>query len=82
MQESRAFDGPVYLVNGDSHVYNSDRPLAAGSPWLDLYGVERAAPNLERITVDGSHNNDDYLRVTITPRKRQVLTWSRVPYTS
>lgn len=82
VEESRAFDGPVYLFNGDSHVYNSDRPLAAGSPWLDLYGVERPAPNLERITVDGSDNNDDYLKVTITPRKRQVLTWTRVPYTS
>ena len=29
VDESSAFDGPVYLVNGDSHVYNSDRPLAS-----------------------------------------------------
>ena len=29
--EAAAFRGPVYLVNGDSHVYNVDRPLAAGS---------------------------------------------------
>ena len=82
VEESNAFDGPVYLFNGDSHVYNSDRPLAAGSPWLDLYGVEQPAANLERITVDGSDNNDDYLRVTISPRKQQVLSWTRVPYTS
>ena len=26
VDEASAFDGPVYLVNGDSHVYNSDRP--------------------------------------------------------
>lgn len=82
VQESRAFGGPVYLFNGDSHVYNSDRPLAAGSPWLDLYGVHQTAANLQRITVDGSSNNNDYLKVTISPRKRQVLSWTRVPYTS
>ena len=39
VDESSAFDGEVYLVNGDSHVYNSDRPLAAGSRWLATYGV-------------------------------------------
>ena len=54
IDESRAFDGPVYLVNGDSHVYNSDLPLAAGSPWLDFYGVTGSADNLNAITVDGS----------------------------
>jgi hypothetical protein len=81
-EESRRFDGPVYLFNGDSHVYNSDSPLAAGSPWLDLYGVTEPADNLERITVDGSDNNEDYLRVTIQPRRSAVLSWTRVPYTS
>src|SRR3978361_802695 len=38
-EESAAFHGPVYLFNGDSHVFNSDHPLAAGSPWLKLYGL-------------------------------------------
>jgi hypothetical protein len=79
-QETADYGGPVYLLNGDSHVYNSDRPLAAGSKWLDLYGIA-AVSNLERITVDGSDNNDDYLKVTIQPRGRAVLTWERVPYT-
>ena len=78
--ESRTFRGPVYLLNGDSHVFNSDHPLAPGSPWLSLYGVERPAANLERITVDGSDNNDEYLKITVHPRGRDVLTWTRVPY--
>ena len=52
--EARAFRGLVYLVNGDSHVYNVDRPLAAGSGWLELYGVSGNADNLTRITVDGA----------------------------
>ena len=48
--EAAAFRGPVYLVNGDSHVYNVDRPLAAGSSWLKLYGVPGTAGNLTRIS--------------------------------
>ena len=81
--ESAKFDGQVYLVNGDSHVYNSDQPLAAGSKWLTTYGVTGSANNLQRITVDGSSNNKDWLRFTITrPGAAQVLTWERVPYTS
>jgi Calcineurin-like phosphoesterase len=79
-EESAAFRGPVYLFNGDSHVFNSDRPLGAGSPWRSLYGVTEPVESLQRITVDGSDNNDDYLRVTIHPRGREVLTWTRVPY--
>ena len=81
-EESRAFGKPVYLFNGDSHVFNSDNPLAAGSKWLSFYGITGSADNLTRVTVDGSSNNKDYLRVTITkPRDPKVLTWTRVPYT-
>ena len=32
VDEASAFDGPVYLFNGDSHEYRADAPLAAGSP--------------------------------------------------
>jgi hypothetical protein len=81
--QSRDFDGEVYLFNGDSHVYNADHPLAAGSPWLDFYGVDGSAPNLTRITVDGSSNNKDFLVVTVArPGAEHVLTWRRMPYTS
>ena len=48
-REAAAYRGPVYLFNGDSHVYNSDNPLGAGSPWLDSYGVSGPVPNLTRI---------------------------------
>jgi len=83
VQESSAFDGEVYLVNGDSHVYNSDKPLAAGSGWLSTYGVTGSADNLTRVTVDGSSNNKDWLRVTVNrPGADHVLSWERVPYTA
>ena len=81
-QEAAAFAGPVHLFNGDSHVYNNDRPLAAKSPWLRFYGLGTPVDNLERITVDGSDRNADYLKVTVHPRGPSVLTWAQVPYTS
>ena len=83
VDESRHFDGPVYLFNGDSHVYTSDHPLATGSPWLSAYDVTGAADNLTRVTVDGSSNNHDWLRVTVgKPGAASLLSWRRVPYGS
>ena len=76
-----AFDGPVYLFNGDSHLYNVDRPLAIGSPWLSFYGVTSPTENLTRITVDGSTGVDDYLRVRAVNGDPRVLEWERVPFT-
>jgi hypothetical protein len=79
-RESANFRGPVYLFNGDSHVFNSDQPLAAGSKWLTLYGIDRPVPNLTRVTVDGSTGVNNYLRVTVQHRGPDVLTWTRVPF--
>jgi hypothetical protein len=81
-QESATFSGPVYLFNGDSHVYNSDQPLAAGSKWLSFYGVTKPVSNLSRVTVDGSTGVNNYLRVTIDPQSSNVLSWTRVPFAS
>lgn len=81
-EEAGAFSGPVYLINGDSHVFNSDNPLSAGSKWLSFYSVQKPVTNLERVTVDGSTGVNNYLRVTIDPRNRKVLDWTRVPFGS
>ncbi|MCW2491230.1 MAG: hypothetical protein JWN47_594 [Frankiales bacterium] len=81
-RESAAFGGPVYLFNGDSHVYNSDNPLAAGSKWLSFYGVSQPVQNLARVTVDGSTGVSNYLRVTVNSHAPQILSWTRVPFTS
>jgi hypothetical protein len=82
VDEAAAFRGPVYLFDGDSHAYNSDKPLATGSSWLTTYGVHGTADNLTRITVDGSSNNVDWLKVTVHEDGPSLLTWERVPYTS
>ncbi|MEO9239739.1 MAG: hypothetical protein ABI418_16790 [Jatrophihabitantaceae bacterium] len=81
-RESAAYRGPVYLFNGDSHVYNSDNPLAAGSNWLSFYGINQPVSNLSRVTVDGSTNVNNYLRVTVNEHGPQPLSWTRVPFTS
>jgi hypothetical protein len=80
VDEASSFDGPVYLIDGDSHVHNVDRPLEPGSRWLEFYGVEGAAANLTRITVDGSSNNTDWLKVQVHQRGDDLLTWEQVPY--
>ncbi|MCK9926608.1 hypothetical protein MXD62_05390 [Frankia sp. Mgl5] len=81
VDESSSFQGEVYLFNGDSHIYHSDQPVAAGSPWLTTYGITGSADNLHRVTVDGSNNNADWLKVTVNrPGAAHVLSWERVPY--
>ena len=82
--ETNRFDGPVYLINGDSHVYADNQPLAAGSPWLAVYG-QAPADDLRRITVDGANNATDYLRFTVAgngAKGADILSWEKVPFTS
>ena len=85
--EALMFRKPVYLLNGDSHVFTVDNPLdgTVAAPlglqqtWTSYYGVP-AVPNLTRVTVDGSGNANDYLRVTIDKRNPRVLSWTQVPW--
>ncbi|MFB0838672.1 hypothetical protein ACETK3_11720 [Arthrobacter sp. E44] len=81
-QETNNFDAPVYLVNGDSHVFAENQPLGAGSPWLGIYGSP-AADDLQHITVDGANNAVDYVRFTVSGNSAQgadVLSWEKVPF--
>lgn len=83
VHEASTFDGEVYLFDGDSHRYNVDQPVAAGSEWLGVYGVDGSADNLTRITVDGEANNTNFLQVTLNrPGAQDVLSWERVAYDS
>ncbi len=67
------FDGPVLLLEGDTHRYLVDRPLASGSP---QHGVQTGAPNLTRIVVEGE-TADEWLRLQIHPRSSTLFTWER-----
>lgn len=86
-EQSRRFDGEVYLINGDSHEYNADDPLAAGSPWVEAYGVE-PVENLRRVTVEGDADSNEWTRFSVAPMNagkgrhadQDLLSWERVPY--
>ena len=75
------FGRPVLLLNGDSHVFGSDRPLAApGSATGKIHGAP-AVPNLTRITVQGSTSApSEWLRLTIDPHAPGVFSWENVVY--
>ena len=82
VDETNRFDRPVYLINGDSHVFAENQPLAEGSPWLNIYG-QPAADDLQRITVDGSANATNYVRFTVAGNSSDsddVLSWEKVPF--
>jgi len=73
---ARAFRGPVLVLDGDSHEFKSDRPLARGSP---IHGVATRAPNVTRIVVQGE-DTDEYLRLQVDHRAPAVFSWERVPF--
>jgi len=82
IDETNSFDAPVYLINGDSHVFAENQPLTEGSPWLDIYG-QPAADDLQRITVDGSANATNYVRFTVAGNGAEgadILGWEKVPF--
>ncbi len=78
---SAHFRKPVLLLNGDSHLYGADRPLAdPNSATGKIHGTPPVA-NLLRITVQGSTNAPaEWLRLTIDPRDPNMFSWSNVPY--
>lgn len=73
-ERARAFDGPVLLLEGDSHTYLVDRPLGAGSP---AHGVRTAARNVTRIVVQGA-TASEWLRLSVDPSDPDVFSWTRV----
>ena len=64
-----AFERPVLLLQGDSHEFVQDTPLAG-------------APNVTRIVVKGSADTpgDEWLKVMVDPRSPAFLRWERIPF--
>jgi hypothetical protein len=79
---SIAFGNPVLLLNGDSHLYESDKPLADPSSSTGVIHGTPAVANLTRITVQGSTNAPaEWLRLTIdTSNRASPFSWTNVPY--
>jgi hypothetical protein len=75
------FARPVLLINGDSHVFGSDQPLADPASATGSIHNTPSVPNLTRITVQGSTTGPaEWLRLTINPESAQVFSWINVPY--
>jgi hypothetical protein len=71
----------VLLINGDSHVYGTDRPLADPSSATGQIHGTPAVPNLTRTTVQGSTNKPrEWLRLTVDPQSPGVFSWQNVIY--
>jgi hypothetical protein len=75
------FGKPVLLINGDSHIYETDHPLANPASVRGKIHNTPAVPNLTRITVQGSTNKPaEWLKLTIDPSKSMPFSWVNVPY--
>jgi hypothetical protein len=73
------YGGPVLLLNGDSHLYETDHPLADPTSATGMIHGTPAVPNLTRITVQGSTNAPaEWLRLTIDHQGR--FSYVNVPY--
>ncbi len=67
-EHTTAFGRPVLMLNGDSHVYLSDNPLAATDP-LNYMHPGYDVPNFHRIVVHGSTFPLEWLRLTVDPHQ-------------
>lgn len=81
--KARAFGGPVLLLNGDSHQFVDDYPLADPSRPQNksIYGISQDVPNLHRITVNGSTTPcHEWLKLTIDPRTSGLFSYQRMQF--
>lgn len=72
-ERATAFARPVLLVQGDSHRYLVDQPLANGSA---AYGIEAPVPNLTRVVVEGE-TAEEWLKLRVDPASPEVFAWER-----
>lgn len=78
---SVSFGRPVLVLNGDSHKFGSDKPLADPTQGPGLIHHTRPVPNLTRVTVQGSTSNPaEWLKLTIDPSAGGLFSWKNVAY--
>ncbi len=76
--EAKAYGKPVFLFNGDSHVFLKDNPLAS-SKWLSFYGITGAVNNLTRYAIEGGSSMNEWLRVKVVTESN-VISVERVAF--
>lgn len=79
--QSRRFGRPVLLLNGDSHIFGADQPLADPDSATGKIHNTPPVPNLTRVTVQGATSKPaEWLKLSIDTRKPQVFSWTNVAY--
>jgi hypothetical protein len=81
--QAEQFGGPVLLLNGDSHQFVDDRPLADPSRPQNrsIYGIDEEVPNLRRITVNGSTTPcHEWLKLTVSPSSNHPFSYERLRF--
>jgi hypothetical protein len=75
-QLTLAFGKPVLLVEGDSHIFKVDNPLAAGDA---VHGVTTPVPNITRLVVQGSTTAPltEWVRLHVDPAAMPPFSWTR-----
>jgi hypothetical protein len=75
------FRRPVLLLNGDTHLYLTEKPLADPTSATGIIHHAPAVPNLWRVVVQGSTNAPaEWLRVSVDTASPTVFSWSNVAY--
>jgi hypothetical protein len=74
------FGRPVLLINGDTHVFEVDQPLADPASATGVIHGTQPVPNLTRITVEGSTATKEWLKLTVDPASPAVFSWQRIFY--
>lgn len=62
-----AFGKPVWLLEGDSHIFRIDHPYSPGSPLFAMHPATPVAENVTRLVVEGSAGRTEYVRLTVNP---------------
>jgi hypothetical protein len=78
-QRTLAYGKPVLLIQGDSHVFKVDNPLANGDPG---HGVTTPVPNLTRLVVQGSTTQTltEWVKVHIDTSALPPFSWTRITH--
>jgi len=82
------FQRTVLLINGDTHIFQDDHPLAnldsntpIGFINTNVYDIQQPVLNFRRITVQGSTNRPgEWVRLTIDPRSPEIFSVEIVVY--
>jgi hypothetical protein len=74
-----AFGKPVLLMQGDSHIFKVDNPLAMGDA---AHGVTTPVPNITRMVVQGSNTTtlSEWVKLRVDPAAAMPFSWTRVTH--